>query len=158
MSLGWAFQEEGRLAEAGRHYDSAIELQPEYAAAYLNRGGLLEEMGKLTEAEEAFRTSLRVQSAFALPHARLATLLRGKLPEQDVAALEERLTDDKLAEGPRGRLLFALAHVLDGRGEHARAAECLKEANALTLKTNEKRRDYVPLDHERFVDGLLRRF
>ena len=69
--------------------------------------------------------------------------MRSKLPEADLAALEERLKDDKLAESPRGRLLFALAHALDGKGEYARAAECLRESNALTLETNRTRRDYA---------------
>jgi tetratricopeptide (TPR) repeat protein len=158
LSLGWALQEEGRLAEANKQFDTAIQLQPEYPAAYLNRGGLQEELGNLAEAEEAFRTSLRIQPSFALPHARLATLLRGKLPDPDLAALEERLTDDKLIPSARGRLLFALAHVLDGRGDHARAAQCLGEANSLTIDVNEKRRDYSPAEHERFVDGLLKEF
>ena len=84
--------------------------------------------------------------------------MRSKLPEADLAALEERLKDDKLAETPRARLLFALAHALDGKGEFARAAECLREGNALTLETNRTRKDYAPTDHERFVDGLLRAF
>ena len=89
----------GRAAGRGAatHYETAIRLQPDIAAAYLNLGGLHEELGNLAAAEEAFRTALRIQPSFALPHARLATLLRGKLPDPDLAALEERLTDDKLA-------------------------------------------------------------
>jgi tetratricopeptide (TPR) repeat protein len=158
LSLGWAVQEEGRLAEARGHFETAIRLQPEHGAAYMNLGGLQEELGDLAGAEEAFRTALRVQPSFALPHARLATLLRGQLPDHDLAAVEERLTDDKLGGGPRGRLLFALAHALDGRGDYARAAQCLREANALTIEVNEKRRDYTVAEHERFVDGLLSGF
>jgi len=158
LSLGWALQEEGRLVEARGQYDTAIHLQPEYAAVYLNLGGLEEELGDLAGAEEAFRTALKLQPSFALPHARLATLLRGKLPEQDLAAIVERLTDQDLPQGPRGRLLFALAHVLDGQRDYARAAECLRKANNLTTLTNDKRRAYSPVDHERFVDGLLRGF
>ena len=158
LSLGWALQEEGRLADARSHFDTAIRLQPDHGAAYLNLGGLQEELGDLAGAEEAFRTALKIQPSYALPHARLATLLRGKLPDADLAAVEERLTDDKLGGGPRGRLLFALAHALDGRGDYVRAAECLREGNALTIEVNEKRRDYNPLEHERFVDGLLREF
>jgi tetratricopeptide (TPR) repeat protein len=158
LSLGWAFQEEGRLTDAREQYDTAIRLQPEYAAVYLNLGGLQEELGDLAGAEEAFRTALKLQPSYALPHARLATLLRGKLSDDDRTALQERLTDEKLGQGPRGRLLFALAHVLDGQHEYTRAAECLREANALTIETNEKRRGYAPIDHERFVDGLLRGF
>ena len=127
VSLGWALQDESRFAEARDHYDAAIQLQPDYAAAYLNLGGLQEELGEMTAAEKSFRTALEKQASFALPHARLATLLRSKLPEADLAALEERLKDETLAETPRARLLFALAHALDGKGEFARAAECLRE-------------------------------
>ncbi len=158
LSLGWAFQDESRFQEAREQYDAAIELQPEFAAAYLNLGGLQEELGDMAAAERSFRTALEKQSGYALPHARLATLLRSKLPEADLAALEERLKDEQLLENPRARLLFALAHALDGKGEYARAAECLRESNALSMETNRTRKDYSPADHEKFVDGLIRSF
>jgi tetratricopeptide (TPR) repeat protein len=158
LSLGWALQDESRFADAREHYNVAIQLQPDFAAAYLNLGGLQEELGDLKAAEEAFRTSLAKQPTYALPHARLATLLRSKLPDADLAALDERLKDDKLPANPRGRLLFALAHALDGRGEHDRAAECLREANALTLVNNQTRREYSTVDHERFIDSVIRAF
>src|SRR5262249_44841247 len=71
LSLGWAMQEEGRLAEAREHYQTALEIQPDSAVAHLNLGGLSEEQGRMDQAETAFREALRVQPAFALPHARL---------------------------------------------------------------------------------------
>jgi tetratricopeptide (TPR) repeat protein len=158
LSLGWDFQQEGRLDAAREHYLTAIRLRPEYGQAHLSLGGLHEELGKMTEAEAAFREALRVQPSLPAPHARLATLLRGKLPEDDLVALERRLTDHELDQGPRARLLFGLAHVLDARGEYGRAADCLREANAISLKVARARRDYAPADHERFVDGLIHAF
>ena len=158
LSLGWALQEEGRPAEAGRHYEDAARLQPDSAVARLHLGGLREEQGDLAGAEAAFREALRLQPAYALPHARLATLLRGKLPDADRAALEARLTDPHLATGFRARLLFGLAHVLDAKGDFARAADCLRQANARVLELARGRRDYSPEEHDRFVDGLLRAF
>jgi tetratricopeptide (TPR) repeat protein len=158
VSLGWCLQEEGRLAEAEDHYRAAARLQPDSAVAQLHLGGAFEEHGAMAEAEAAFRTALRLQPAFALPHARLATLLRGKLPEADLAALEARLADPQLGPGFRARLLFGLAHVLDAGGDYARAADCLRRANALALELARGRRDYSPAEHERFVDGLLRGF
>jgi len=157
--FGWALHEEGRSAEAGRHYREALRLKPDFAAALMSLGGLHEEIGELAEAETAFREALKLQPTFALPHGRLATLLRGKLSEADQSALEGRLADPKLADGPRARLLFALGHVLDGRDEFARAAECLQRANALTVEMNRKqKREYIPVEHERFVDTLLLAF
>jgi tetratricopeptide (TPR) repeat protein len=158
LALGCALQEEGQLAEAGQHYRQAVRSLPGSAAARLNLGWLHEELGELNEAEAAFREALRLQPSYALPHARLATLLRGKLPEADRAALEHRLTDPTLGPGVRARLLFGLAHVLDGRGEFAGAADCLRQANALTRELARGRRDYNLAEHEQFVDGLLKAF
>jgi tetratricopeptide (TPR) repeat protein len=156
--LGLSLHEEGQLAEAGQHYRQAVRSLPGSAAARLNLGWLHEELGELNEAEAAFREALRLQPGYALPHARLATLLRGKLPEADLAALEDRLTDPQLGPGVRARLLFGLAHVLDARGDFAGAADCLRQANALTRELARGRRDYFPAEHEQFVDGLTRVF
>ena len=45
LSLGWAFRKKGVSRKHGKQFDTAIRLQPDYAAAYLNRGGLQEENG-----------------------------------------------------------------------------------------------------------------
>lgn len=157
--IGWALQEEGRLAEAGEHYRTALRLKPDFAGAQVSLGGLHEELGDLVGAEADFREALRLQQTFALPHARLATLLRGKLSDTDRVALEARLADPQLDEGPRARLLFALAHVLDAQGDFGRAADCLRRANALNLElARRQKREYTPSEHERFVDNVLAGF
>lgn len=157
-SLGWALQEEGQLDAAGQEFRLALALRPEFGRAWVNLGGLQEELGNLPAAEESFRTALRVQPTFSLPHARLATLLRRKLPDEDLAALEGRLDDEALGSGPRARLLFGLAQALDARGEHARAAACLQQANALAFTVRRVKRPYSTVDHERFVDALIATF
>jgi tetratricopeptide (TPR) repeat protein len=158
LSLGWALQEEGRLDEARSQFETALKIQPDSAAAYLNLGGLAEEQGRLDEAETAFRTALRIQPNFPIPHARLATLLRGKFGDEDLAAMEQRLTDPALPKAPRARVLFGMSHVLDARGEHARAADCLRESNAISKELAKGNREYTPAEHEKFISGLLRVF
>jgi hypothetical protein len=151
-------QEEGRLAEAREHYEAALRLQPDLAPALLHLGGIHEELGAMTEAETAFRAALQAQPKFPLPYARLATLLRDRLPDADLAALEERLADPRLAPPPRAHLLFGLAHVLDARRDYARAADCLRQANAISVALAKGEREYAQEDHERFIDGLVREF
>jgi tetratricopeptide (TPR) repeat protein len=156
LSLGRALQDEGRLEEARSHYLAAIELEPQSGVALLNLGWIHELLGEMDRAEAQFRAALERQPKLPAPHARLATLLRGKLPDADLAALEARLADEELAPAMRARLLFGLAHVLDARGDYGRAAECLAQANAMTLELARERHEYSPAEHERYVDGLVR--
>ncbi|MGO9464002.1 MAG: tetratricopeptide repeat-containing sulfotransferase family protein [Isosphaeraceae bacterium] len=158
LSLGWALQEQGRLAEADEQYQIALRLAPKSAMVQNYVGGLHEELGKLSAAESAYRLAIQLEPQFALPYARLGSLLRGKLPDRDVAAIEKWLADPAQGPEPRGRLLFALAHVLDGRGEYDRAAGCLREANELTVESRKGRRKNLPAEHERFVTGLIDAF
>ena len=123
LSLGWALQEQGRLAEADEQYQIALRLEPNSAMVQNYVGGLHEELGKLSAAEAAYRLAIQLRAAVRAARMRdWASLLRGKLPDRDVAAIEKWLADPAQGPEPRGRLLFALAHVLDARGEYDRAA------------------------------------
>ena len=84
----------------------------------------------------------------------MSTLLRGRMPDADLTALEELLAGPHVTGRLRADLLFGLAHVLDGRGDYGRASDCLREANALALEQARRvRRDYDPAQHEQFVGG-----
>jgi len=101
---------------------------------------------------------LRLQPDYVFAHVRLATLLRGKTRDVDLAALQALLTVPHLAPHSQWQLRFALAQVFDGRGEYARAAACLREANQLALAAAKGWRKYEPAEHEQFVDALARAF
>ena len=82
--LGWALQQEGRFAEAAACYRRALELDPDHLDAWLNLGGLHEELGEMDEAEACYRRAQTLHPRAPGPLARLAMLLRGKLPEADL--------------------------------------------------------------------------
>jgi len=155
LGLGSALQDEGRVVEAKEQFLIAQRLQPEMPMAHVRLGGAHEILGDMAAAEAAFRTAVRLEPNFPPPHARLATLLRDKLPDSDLAALQERLADLELAQAPRARLQFGLAHVLDARGDFAGAADCLREANAISLELARGTSEYFPADHERFINNML---
>jgi tetratricopeptide (TPR) repeat protein len=155
-ALGWHLQEEGRLDEAEERFRIALRLQPDFAPAHVSLGGLHEERGDLAVAEACFREALLHTPAHAPAHGRLATLLRGDLPDDDLAALQRRLDDPDLGDGPRADLLFGLAHVLDARAQYDEAADCLQRANALTAAAQRERKlAYDADEHRRFVEGLI---
>ena len=158
LALGWALQEDGRLADACEQYREAQRIGPGLAAVYHHLGGYHEELGELGEAEAAYRHAQALDPRAPSALARLGTLLRGSLPAPDLALLEEKATDLSIAAEIRARLAFAMAHVLDARGQCQRAASWMSQANALTLETRRGQNDFVPEDHERFVDNILEHF
>jgi tetratricopeptide (TPR) repeat protein len=159
IDLGWAFQEDGRPEEALEQYRIALCGRPDSAQVHFALGGVHEELGDMAAAEAALREAIRLKPRFPVAYARLATLLRGRLPEGDLRVVGELLSDPRLGRQPRERLLFAMAHVLDARKDYRRAAACLGEANASTL---ESRRPegviYRPEEHEKFVGRLIEAF
>jgi hypothetical protein len=91
--------------------------------------------------------------------ARLATLPRDKLSDDDLALMQTRLADTTLPEGPRATLLFGLAHALDSRKRYDLAAAFLNECNAVNLAgLVKKRQGYQPSGHERFVSSIIGAF
>ena len=107
-------------------------------------------------AEDSFRTALRYNSRSAFAHHKLAELLGGKLPEEDLAAQRRLLEEMELTDAQRLLLHFGLAHVLDARGEYAEAAEHLTRGNEMQLSEWRKRGlEYDPREYELLVTRMI---
>jgi tetratricopeptide (TPR) repeat protein len=156
--LGWAYQSAGRPAEAEAAYRRALELASDHLDARLNLGSLHEELGAMVEAEASYRETEQRHPQSPLPLARRAVLARGRLADTDRDRLRFELYQP---HGPmlRMNLLFALAQVADGRGDHAEAAASLESANALARDLRKGRGQTYDADkHSRYVDRLLAAF
>jgi len=115
-----------------------------------------EELGDFQDAERCWREALRHDPGLAGAYSALATLLRGKLPDDDLAAMQKLLADPDLHDGRRCALRFGLAQVHDAKGSYDEAAESLRQANALARARARKRgQGYDPAEHERFVAGMM---
>ncbi len=158
IGLGCALQDEGRIVEAMEQFRFAGCLQPDSVVVQSSLGSLHEILGEMAEAEFYFREAIRLQPTAPLPHAKLATLLRDKLPDPDLAALEARLDDSALDAQSRSHLLFALAHVLDAWGDYKRAAGYLLEANKLARECEKEYNTYKPHIHKKFVSDVCGAF
>ncbi len=162
-SLGAVFKNQGNLAEAVACYRWALELKPDYAEAHGNLGSALEEAGDLEEAEASFRAALRHNPRFAFAHYKLAGLLAGKLPEEDLAVQRRLLQQGSASGEPRGPtdeegmlLHFGLARVLDARGEYDEAARHLAGATPCNWPIRRRRgRVYDPQEHEFLVTQMI---
>ena len=105
----------------------------------------------MDEAERYFRKALEAHPGHTMALARLGTMLRGKLPDEDWQLLERRLADPNLNESMRGPVLFALAHVLDAKGEYARAAECLAPLQRVGIRGEQDPRQTLRAQRARAV-------
>lgn len=76
-NLGLLLEEQGRSAEAARHFLEAIRLSPTYAKAYVNLGLSLMKR-RQPGAEEAFLQALRFDPNLAIVHNNLGNLLMGR--------------------------------------------------------------------------------
>jgi predicted O-linked N-acetylglucosamine transferase (SPINDLY family) len=158
-SLGQVLREQNRLEEAGASFQQALRLNARDAAAHCNLGALREDLGDLDAAARCYREALRHEPEHTGALAGLATMLRGKLAEPELPRIQEQLANRQLGESQRRRLLYALAQVLDARGEYDKAAAHLEEANALELARWRRRgRGYDTAEFSRFVDRLQQTF
>ncbi len=157
-TLGIALKEQERLDEAANCYRQALAIKPDFVEAQLNAGDLREELGELSAAAETFRAAIAMRPEMPRPHARLATLLRGRLPTAELAALEARLADPDVPADGRAELAFALAHVLDVRGEFDRAAHWMGQANALRSALQREDPRHFLAGHEQYISRVIEAF
>jgi tetratricopeptide (TPR) repeat protein len=155
LAVGSIFRESGRYEEAAGSFRESLRLNPDSVAARVGLGTLLAEMGDLEGAERSFRAVLRRHG----PHARtlisLVGLLRGRAPDGDLAELRRLLDDPELPDTMRAELHFAAALAEDARGNYARSADHLREANAIKVAEDLRAgRVYRPLDHEEFIGQM----
>jgi tetratricopeptide (TPR) repeat protein len=154
--LGGVRHEQGDLEQAQAQYREALRCNSDLPAAHVALGRVREELGDLAEAESCWRTTLRHDPRNAGALAQLATLLRDRLPDEDLAALCQLLADPDLPDSRRSALQFGLAQVHDSRGTYSEAADLLRKANALALTVARQRGQlYDPAEHSRFVDCMM---
>ncbi len=157
--LGFVLHEQGKYEDAVKEYREVIRLRPEFAPGHTNLGNILEELGTFDEAEACFRAALRCDADHAAALSLLATMLRKKLPQDDLDAMRRLLARPRLAPAKRLALHFGMAQVLDARGEYQEAAEHLRQVNSLCRERWQKQgKSYDPAMHTQFVNALLTTF
>ncbi|MCH6566927.1 MAG: tetratricopeptide repeat protein [Nitrospinae bacterium] len=123
LSLGYAYEKVGRLAEAETASREAIRLQPALSGAHVNLGNVLKALGRLAEAERAYQEAIRLDPKLSRGHNNLAWLWVSSSdpafyhPKEALAHAQEavRLTE-RMDAGP----LDTLAEV------HYALGRCLK--------------------------------
>lgn len=134
-NLGACRQQAGDFAAAEACYARAIALKPDHAGAHYNLGAVLQFLGRFDAAQTAYLRALDLKPE----HARAWYNLVQQNPLDDgspeAAAAFDRLRRqveqvDRLSLKDGSLLLFAMAAVLEARGDFQGAFSCLAGANA----------------------------
>jgi tetratricopeptide (TPR) repeat protein len=158
-NMGITLRDQGKFTDAITSLQQALSLNPNHAAAQSELGVAFTELGRIDEAITSFQEAIRLQPKHTEARCLLLSLLRGKWPDADRAALEQRLGESDLKECDRSMILFGLAEVYDAQGEYARAAAVLRQANALSLSLCRQKGQVYNLDENaRFIDNLVETF
>jgi tetratricopeptide (TPR) repeat protein len=182
-SLGAALHDQGKLDQSAACYRRALDLRPDYAQAYSNLGITLQQQGRLDEAVACFRQVLQIEMGSFLSDRKdqqgasgsssraealdtlgeafgqLAIILRSRLPDDDLLAIKQLLTQSILRDDGRAALGFALAQTLDARRDYSAAADHLDAANAARFAVLKKRdRQYRPERQRVFTSGMIATF
>jgi tetratricopeptide (TPR) repeat protein len=81
----------GKLDEAAKHLDKAVELYPKYALAWYERGRIYEAQNNVEEAKKAYAQALAADSKLITPYERLTNIALQSRNWQDAADTSERM-------------------------------------------------------------------
>ncbi len=156
--LAGILRDEGEYEQAIAHCRKAISTKPELSAGHAGIGQAYMELGRLGEAEQAFRDAIRRDPENGSGYASLGALLRGRLPDEDLARMQ-LLAGTLVRKSRLMPLHFALAHVLDARGQFAEAAEHAAKANTLQQEQSLNQDRAFDLEqHRSFVEKICSTF
>ena len=150
---------EGQLDEAENCLREALRLDSTMVDAWVGLATIQAQRGEFERSCESARAALAVRADLSEAYWQLATNLRGRLPDTEVAAIERLLGDPSLANDDRAFLHFALAMVLDQRSLYSQAAAHYDAAN-LQQSAGKLSRGlvYNPDRHSWFIDQIIGRF
>ena len=147
------------LQEAHDEFRKALALDPAMVRAHSGLADVLQKMGRFAEANASLREAMRLDPRHVTALGQLATHLRDKLPDADLAAIHTLLDSPTLVPNRRPPLLHGLAEVYDAKGDYARAATCLAEAHRIRKERQELcGLAYQPEQHVAFIDTLIAAF
>jgi tetratricopeptide (TPR) repeat protein len=157
--LGYVLQDRGEMEEALEEYRTSLRIRPEYADGYLNLALLLSEMGEIDQAREAFGAALRLNPEHPEALGGLALTLRARFPQEHLAACERLLASGRLPGQRQAVLQYGVAAVMEARGDFARAADLVRRANGyFKEQARLKGSEYNPLEHQAYVDSIIRTY
>jgi len=145
FNQGLVLEQLGRLEDALRSFDSAIEIKRDYAQAYLNRGVVLKRLKRLDEAVDSFDRAIEHDPSVALAHLHLGESLYKACRLGDSLASLDRALELSPESAEALSMRGVVLHELDRFDE---AMECYDRALAADPNSMEAHSNRGALLHD----------
>ena len=114
---------------------TAIRIEPEFAAAHNNLGIVYMDCGEMERAMERYREALRLDSTMAASSLNLSRARRyGEADLPEISRIEDLLKEPDVSDDGRMNLHFALGKMLDDCARYDQAFEHFRQANRYKRK------------------------
>ena len=119
---------QGSHADAVRHYDQALEVEPDHSGAMCGKGNALRTVGDQEGAVAAYRSSIEARPLYAEAYWSLANLKTFRFEDGEVQAMLKMLDDDRVEPVGQVQLNNALGLEFEARGDYGKAFEFFDHA------------------------------
>ena len=159
LGLGLAILEADQLDQAEPIFREALSVDPNLTAAWCALARLQAERGDFDLSCRSARSALAIRPGLPDAYWRLASNLKGDLPDAEAQAMEGLLQRRSLTLGERALLHFGLAFVCDSRGQFSKAVDHLENANRFQRSAKAARGETYDGDrHSSFIDRTIAAF
>ncbi len=157
--LGLTLLEIGRLDDAEHCFREALNVDSTYAVSWVALARVYAERGEFDLSCQSARAALAIDPKLVPAYGRLALILKGRMPEDEVSRMRQPLEFEHLSDEHRAMVHFSLAAVLDDRGLYSEAAAHLESANRLQAASDAARgQSYDADQNSEYIDRLIAAF
>ena len=149
--LGGVYNKMGRFEDGVETYKSALEQQPNHAGSMAGLGHSLKTIGRQDESIDIYRDCIKNYPTFGEAYWALANLKTFRFSDDEIAAMEQHVDDDKLPDETRVNLNYSLGKAHEDRGDYDLAFQRYDQGS----KLRRPHESYDPVHTEMVHDQII---
>ena len=120
--------QKGKFEDAAKQLDKAVEIYPQYAMAWFDRGRVYEAKNSIDDAKKSYEEAIKADNKLIQPYDRMAALAVQNREWQTAADISERMIRLNSFDFPQAYLFNAIANLNLEKLDHAQksATELIK--------------------------------
>ena len=148
----------GEFSRASKIYARLLEEYPEHSRVLLSYGHVLKTEGRQDESIDAYRKSIKIDPRLGEAYWSLANLKTVQFDQNDLAAMEQHVSDAELSKKEQWHFHFALGKAYEDAKEYERSFQHYTDGNALYLSSHSHDADFITKRTDRLIEAFTREF